>query len=300
MLRVDNGVNVHCTNEFNALNQIIRAMTLKVYREESKNSYFLESSQFLLHFNLIEISLRRRARSCLQRTEIMQSVEYTTIATSITPSHHFARSGATYSSSLNRSNWKVTTPVRSSTVLKSYERQQDREALFAEFQPLVQKLIRQYGDDSELREDLVGEIYCRFCSVLDAFDPTRGIPLKAYLVHQLGYSVYSFVRCQWRRHRREVSIEVETLAKTIANPRENSQQWDDNMMMREVQDGLPSVIAELSLRQRQVVIWRYYESCTFEEIALRLDIQMATARSTLRHALRNIRRKLTQANLSYE
>src|SRR5947207_2285808 len=38
----------------------------------------------------------------------------------------------------------------------------EREALFADFQPLVRRLIRQYGDTYELRQDLEGEIYCRF------------------------------------------------------------------------------------------------------------------------------------------
>ena len=176
----------------------------------------------------------------------------------------------------------------------------DRHALFAEFQPLVQRLVRQYGDNHDMREDMIGEIYCRFCSVLDAYDPSRGIPLKPYLVHQLAYSVYSYVRRQWRRNSREISLEVETITKSLPNAGDVSQQWDDAMMMRKVQDGLPRVISQLSLRQRQVVIWRYYEARSFEEIADRLNIQLATARSTLRHALRNMRRKLQEDNLNYE
>src|SRR5437764_237732 len=58
----------------------------------------------------------------------------------------------------------------------------DCDSLFAEFQPLVQRLIRQYGDEPELREDLIGEIYCRFCALVHAYDPSRGIPLRPYLV----------------------------------------------------------------------------------------------------------------------
>src|SRR5690242_4817093 len=47
----------------------------------------------------------------------------------------------------------------------------DREALFAEFQPLVSRLIRQYAQNADQREDLRGEIYCRFCELLAAYDP---------------------------------------------------------------------------------------------------------------------------------
>jgi RNA polymerase sigma factor (sigma-70 family) len=77
-------------------------------------------------------------------------------------------------------------------------------------------------------------------------------------------------------------------------------QWDETMVLQMVRDGLPGAISQLSLRQRQVVIWRYYDQQSFEEIAERLGVCLATARSTLRHALKNMRRSLTEANLSYD
>jgi len=86
----------------------------------------------------------------------------------------------------------------------------DRDALYGEFQPLVRRLIRQYGgDDFELRQDLSGEVYFRFCSLLDAYDPTRGVPLRPYLVRQLTASVYTYARQQWRARKREVSLDVD-------------------------------------------------------------------------------------------
>ncbi|HLJ57939.1 MAG TPA: sigma-70 family RNA polymerase sigma factor [Chthonomonadaceae bacterium] len=176
----------------------------------------------------------------------------------------------------------------------------DCDALFAEFQPLVQRLIRQYGDEPELREDLYGEIYCRFCALVRAYDPSRGIPLRPYLVHQLAYSVYSFVRRQWRRHKREISLEVESVSRAIPTSEDVSAKWDDAMMLQKVQAGLPHAISQLSQRQRQVVIWRYYESRSFDEIAERLNIRLATARSTLRHALKNMRRRLIEEQLNYD
>jgi DNA-directed RNA polymerase specialized sigma24 family protein len=44
------------------------------------------------------------------------------------------------------------------------------------------------------------------------------------------------------------------------------------------------------MRQRKIVIWRYYEERSFEEIASILQIQPATARSLLRHGLNNLRK----------
>jgi RNA polymerase sigma factor (sigma-70 family) len=173
----------------------------------------------------------------------------------------------------------------------------DRYALFREFEPLVQRLIKRYGDEPELREDLVGEIYCRFSEVLDAYDPARGVPLRPYLIHQLTSSVYIFARRQWRRHKREIVLEFDAVSSAAMSLEDVSAQWDDAMMLREVQQGLPSAISQLSVRQRQVIIWRYYEVRSFDEIAGLLNVQLATARSTLRHALRNMRRQLDAQHL---
>jgi len=175
----------------------------------------------------------------------------------------------------------------------------ERETLFADFQPLVRRLIRQYGEDPELRQDLAGEIYYRFCNLVDAYDPSRGIPLRAYIVRTLTASVYTYSRSQWRRQHREVSLEADNgtvePAESFIDP---SGQWDSALLTQEVLNTLPAAIAELPLRQRQVVIWRYYESRSFEEIAEMLQIRPATARSLLRHGLNNLRRKVSASPLA--
>jgi RNA polymerase sigma factor (sigma-70 family) len=175
----------------------------------------------------------------------------------------------------------------------------DREALYADFQPLVKRLIRQYGEDPELRQDLAGEIYCRFCELLESYDPGRGIPLRAYLVRTLTASIYTYTRSQWRRQHREVNLDP-CAHVDAANSADPSRQWDRDLMMQEVLSTLPEAIALLPVRQRQVVIWRYYESRSFEEIAQFLRIRPATARSLLRHGLNNLRRHVTRARAVFE
>jgi RNA polymerase sigma-70 factor (ECF subfamily) len=188
---------------------------------------------------------------------------------------------------------------RSTTARQRGARYPERESLFADFQPLVRRLIRQYGEDPELRQDLAGEIYYRFCNLVDAYDPSRGIPLRAYIVRTLTASVYTYSRSQWRRQHREVSLEADSgtvePAESFIDP---SSQWDTALMTQEVLNTLPEAIAQLPLRQRQVVIWRYYESRSFEEIAEMLQIRPATARSLLRHGLNNLRRKVSASPLA--
>ena len=71
------------------------------------------------------------------------------------------------------------------------------ERLYAEFQPLVRRLIRQYGDTPEVREDLSKGIYHQFRVLVNAYDPARGIPIKPYLVRQLTATIYNYARRGW-------------------------------------------------------------------------------------------------------
>lgn len=170
----------------------------------------------------------------------------------------------------------------------------ERAALYRELEPLVRRLVRQYGDDPHLRQDLEGEIFCRFCRLLEQFDSSRGIPLKAYLVSALPPAVYSYVRAQWRHQQRERCLDrtIEPFeAEHAADP---THQWIEQLEREALLRLLPSAIARLPLRQRQVVIWRYYEGLSFEGIAARVGLQPVSIRSNLRHAIQNLRRLLDE------
>ena len=176
----------------------------------------------------------------------------------------------------------------------------DREALFGEFQPLVRRLISQYGDDPELRQELPGEIFCRFCALLDAFDPGRGVPLRPYLVRCLTASVYTWARSHWRRRKREVDLEPGTEFADADTASDPSLLVDEATHRDEVLRSLPDAISRLPTRQRMVVVARYYEARSFEEISASLGIQPATARSLLRYGLGNLRRQLAGTGLLTE
>src|SRR5690349_17567564 len=115
----------------------------------------------------------------------------------------------TYTASEDRSDSSSSLSVTLHPIAPSTQRlpgsqfsRAEREAIYADFQPLVRRLIRQYGDTPEIREDLKGEIYCRFCDLLEAYDPNRGVNLYAYLVRMLSTSTYAYARSLWRRRQR--------------------------------------------------------------------------------------------------
>jgi RNA polymerase sigma-70 factor (ECF subfamily) len=171
----------------------------------------------------------------------------------------------------------------------------DREALYRDFRPLVRSLIGRYGDDPELREELPGEIYARFCQLVADYEPGRGVPLKLYLVRTLSASVYSYARSRWQRRRRESSLELELGLNARVGSSDPAREWDEQIAMQRVLEQLPDAIVRLPLRQRQVVVWFYYEGLAFEEIAQTLEIQPATARSLLRHGIARLRQLILLA-----
>ena len=171
-----------------------------------------------------------------------------------------------------------------------------RDSLYAEFAPLVRRLVRQYGQNADMREDLAGEIYCRFCALLEAFDPERGVPLRPYLIRQLTMATYTYARQQWRIQKREAtweSDETQAEQKTAIDP---TPDWLAGLVKDQASALLPAAMAKLPARQRSIVIWRYYEERSFEEIAEILGILPSSARSLLRHGLNSLRKAIGSAD----
>lgn len=169
----------------------------------------------------------------------------------------------------------------------------ERDALFVELQPLIRRLIHRYGKDAEQREDLQGEMYPRFCELLAGYDPKRGVPLRPYLVRMLTLAAYTHARTDWRRRNREVRLEHPGGAVAVGSASDPSEDWIEQIIAAELMDLLPAAIARLPRRQREVVVWRYYQLKSFDEIAELLRVRPATVRSLLRHALQSLRNGLT-------
>jgi len=188
-----------------------------------------------------------------------------------------------------RSNVSSNAMARVSTPLDG---EADRDRWYAEFAPLVRRLIRQYGQDAEMREDLTGEIYCRFCALYEAFDPTRGVPLRPYMVHQLTHATYTYARQQWRVRKRESTWERAEVRAELRDSFDPTDDWLTALTQEQIAALLPAAFRKLAPRQRSVVIWRYFEERSFEEMAEMLGVRPVTVRSMLRHGLHNLRKAM--------
>ena len=175
-----------------------------------------------------------------------------------------------------------------------------REWLYSEMQPLIRKLVRRYSDCPDSRQDLAGELYYRFCSLLEEFDPERGIPLRGYLIRQLSAAAYTHARSRWRRRRQKSSLDAAPhIVQTLGGP-DPSSEWDNRIVQEMFVRHLREEIGGLPQRQRQVLVGRYYDGRSFEDIADVMGIEPATARSLLRHALQNLRKQIGTTAARFE
>ena len=166
---------------------------------------------------------------------------------------------------------------------------QQRDFLYAQFTPLIRRLVRKYADLPEVREDLAGELYCCFCNLVSDYEPERGIPLRPYLVRHLTAFAYTYARRGWSRRGREVHMDVSNQLFHLLDPTSDSEEWTDRLAKEQVLDSLPFAIARLPRQQRRAIIWRYYGNLSYEEIARRLEVEVTTARSQVRHAITNLK-----------
>jgi RNA polymerase sigma factor (sigma-70 family) len=168
----------------------------------------------------------------------------------------------------------------------------ERNTLFTALLPEIQRLICQQVWEPDLREDLVGETYCRFNELVDAYDPHRGIPLRSYLLCYLAYWIRYCARRQRRTHAREVVVADSWIENLIPSQGDVSDSWDDALMIDKTKEDLPRAMASLPLRYRQILVLRFYEGRPFEEIAVHLNVEIPTAYAMLNKALNNLRKRI--------
>ena len=73
---------------------------------------------------------------------------------------------------------------------------------------------------------------------------------------------------------------------------------EDNMIKRQIQKDIRAMISHLPDDQREVVILRHYAGLSFKEIADITDVSINTALGRMRYALINMRRIMTEKNIS--
>ncbi len=143
----------------------------------------------------------------------------------------------------------------------------ERERLYREFAPVVRRLLERYGGARESRQQLATLLFQRFDALLESYDADSGVPLRPFLLRHLSATAHAFGHSAGSPEGVDIAAEAAARA-------------------------LPERIARLPARQRQVLIWRYYEERTPHEMAAALQEPLEAVSNLLREAVDALRARL--------
>jgi hypothetical protein len=168
----------------------------------------------------------------------------------------------------------------------------EQTELYAQLGPLIRRLLNQYGPNEEReREVFAAQLYGCFCKRLVAYAPSCGVPLLPHLARSLSAEALALSAGRIAAEEHEPAG---PFGYPAHQPTIGSDEWgsDSARLAASVLKSLPAVVASLPGLQRQVLVLRYYEGISFDEIAERLSIPAESAQSLLRHGLDELRQQI--------
>lgn len=160
--------------------------------------------------------------------------------------------------------------------------------LFDQYKNLVYKTAYLMLGSTEDAEDALQEVFLQVHRSLARFDPTKG-NFTTWL-HRLTVN-----HCLNRRRKSRLApLPLDDAVLPSLSQRGPSP--DDQMDEREA---LRHALAQLTEKQRTLVILRYYGGLSYAEIAQVLDIPTGTVRSRLNQATRMLRKRMQAAPASH-
>jgi RNA polymerase sigma-70 factor (ECF subfamily) len=164
-------------------------------------------------------------------------------------------------------------------------KQGDREAFRLLYEQSVDHVFRTVSfliRDKQDASDVVHEVYVEMIKSLRNYDTSK--PFRAWLNGLVIRQTSNWNRKLWRRSRLNERGRQMEVAENVPN-------LEHIHLQNEQSNELLSLVHKLSYKHSIVIVLRYYEECSFEEISRILQIPLGTVKSRHRMALERMRRK---------
>ena len=153
----------------------------------------------------------------------------------------------------------------------------DFESLFRQYERLVFKTAYLITGAREEAEDILQEVFVSVWKSRQTFNPSKG-KLTTWL-HRITVN-----KCMERRRKKKLaSVSLEGLDLPGA------QTTDDILVSRQEYERLIEAMNSLDTKYRVVLILRYFDDLSYEEIAQAVSIPLGTVKSRLNQALKLLR-----------
>ncbi|MRN53990.1 sigma-70 family RNA polymerase sigma factor [Paenibacillus monticola] len=153
------------------------------------------------------------------------------------------------------------------------------------------RLISYLAPNKEDIGDIMSEVYLELFRSLNTYDSEQNFAswFSGLIVRQ----VRNWKRKEWRFFRITEKLKLSTTKSSDPAAELRLTALSDRL------DLLP-ILQTLPLKFKEVIVLRYYQDCTLEDIAELLKIPLGTVKSRHHHALKHLRRRFDQQGLRKE
>ncbi|HEY8937090.1 MAG TPA: sigma-70 family RNA polymerase sigma factor [Cyclobacteriaceae bacterium] len=149
--------------------------------------------------------------------------------------------------------------------------------------------------DRYVAEDLLQETFIKVINTIkgDRYNEEgKFMPWVSRIAHNLSIDYF-------RKCKRYPEVILEDGSRVFDSLEFAEESMESKQMKKDNHVRLRSLIKELPVEQKQVLIMRHYLQMSFQEIAERTDVSINTALGRMRYALINLRKKLNK-NRAYD
>ena len=159
------------------------------------------------------------------------------------------------------------------------------EALFRNYEKLVFKTAYLITGNRERAEDVLQEVFISVWKSRGSYDPNKG-KLTTWL-HRITVNQCS--RGKTRKGPATIPLEE----KEIEAVGTKHSQPDDILVSKMEYDKLLKAMDSLDTKHRSVLVLRYFNDLSYQEIAESLGIPLGTVKSRINHSLRCLKEQVT-------
>ncbi len=163
------------------------------------------------------------------------------------------------------------------------------EALFRQHQKLVFRTAYLITGDAETAKDVVQEVFVSVWKSRHTFNPEKG-KFTTWL-HRITVN-----RCSKKRRRKPAFLSLEEAGNGgLSLP--GGDVPAEAIITKEEYAHLMKALAALDTKHRSVVVLRYFNELSCEEIAHAAEIPLGTVKSRLHYALKSLRQELSTGDV---
>ena len=161
------------------------------------------------------------------------------------------------------------------------------EALFNKYDRLVYRTAYLITGDREEAKDVLQEVFISVWKWRHTYNPERGE--FATWLHRITLN-----KCSKKRRKRRVTFSSLEEEENKSYYRDNTMQLpEDIMISKEEYERLMKALSSLDTKHRSVLVLRFFNELSYDEIASVVGISLGTVKSRIHYALKTLREGLT-------